>query len=368
MAAKHRGDDLCGSTGQAHAPMLARSRTVRSPIGPIAYDCVKLIFVRHGSAVLFSEFGEQPVKVGDVILLGVNTLCGSEPEGPITVTTLYLDRDFVIDQVFWQHAALLTDRWDAEDFVKEVYSEPAQILHLGSDRVGMLTPWLDELVALSLDGPSPDHFYRMQALLFTVLDVVTPYVRTTPVRRAATQRKATHPNPSRLRELSPLRAKVREAVELLRGGLAERWTLAGLAGAVHLSPSQLGRVSVDAYGKTPMAYLVVIRAERLARLLRETNLPIEVAMREVGWYSRGHAARMFRQAVGVTPARYRALVRQKAAVLGVDTGIRIIARPRPRHASRAGNPVGTRRVHRCTCRSHRLFCRPSTCCWCSWRT
>lgn len=65
-------------------------------------------------------------------------------------------------------------------------------------------------------------------------------------------------------------------------------------------PSQLGRVFVDA-----ITHLTVLRAEHLARLLRETDLPIEQAMREVGWYSRGHAARLFRQAVGVTPARYR---------------------------------------------------------------
>lgn len=62
-----------------------------------------------------------------------------------------------------------------------------------------------------------------------------------------------------------------------------------------------------------MAYLMTVRAEQLARLLRESDLPIEVAMREVGWYSRGHAARLFRQAVGVTPARYRDLVRERAA-------------------------------------------------------
>lgn len=38
----------------------------------------------------------------------------------------------------------------------------------------MLMPWLDELVILSLDGPSPDRFYRMLALLFAVLDAVGP--------------------------------------------------------------------------------------------------------------------------------------------------------------------------------------------------
>lgn len=81
-------------------PVLARTRSIYHPVGPVAYDCVKLIFVRHGSAILLSEFGERPVTIGDVIMLGASTLCGSEPEGSITVTTLYLDRDYVIDKVF----------------------------------------------------------------------------------------------------------------------------------------------------------------------------------------------------------------------------------------------------------------------------
>lgn len=279
----------------------------------MAYDCAKLVFVRHGSAVVLSEFGKAPVTVGDVVLLGANTLCGGEPEGSVTVTTLYLDRDYTIDQVFWQYCDILTDRLDAQDFAEEVYSEPARILRLGEDRAGMLTPWLDELVALSLDGPSPMRFYRLQALLFAVLDVITPFVRTTPVRRSPSQRRTPHPGPGPYRSYAPLRAEARAAAALLRGAPSERWNLHSLAEAVHLSPSQLGRVFVDAYGKSPLAYLMTVRAEHLARLLRETDLPIEAAMREVGWRSRGHAARLFRQAIGVTPARYRALARERAA-------------------------------------------------------
>jgi len=33
----------------------------------VAYDCVKVIVVRSGSAILFSEFGQKPVGAGDVV-------------------------------------------------------------------------------------------------------------------------------------------------------------------------------------------------------------------------------------------------------------------------------------------------------------
>lgn len=37
-------------------PLLARTQTVHQPVGPVAYNCVKVIVIRDGSAILFSEF------------------------------------------------------------------------------------------------------------------------------------------------------------------------------------------------------------------------------------------------------------------------------------------------------------------------
>lgn len=180
------------TTAHAAQPIIARCQTIRSPVEPVAYDWVKLVIVRQGSAILLSEFGERHIRVGDVLVLGTQTLCGSEPEGAITVTAIYLDRDYVIDQIFWQHMSLLTDRLDAQELAQALYSEPAQILRLGEDRVGMLMPWLDELVALSLDGGALERFFRMQSLLFAVLDVIAPYVKTTTSRNSSTQRRSPH--------------------------------------------------------------------------------------------------------------------------------------------------------------------------------
>lgn len=184
-----------GTTGRAPQPIIARCHTIQGPVEPVAYDWVKLVVVRQGSAILLSEFGERHIKVGDVLVLGTQTLCGTEPEGAITVTALYLDRDYVIDQIFWQHISLLTDRLDAQDFAQELYSEPAQILRLGEDRVGMLMPWLDELVALSLDGGASERFFRMQSLLFAVLDVIAPYMKTTTSRHSSAQRRSAYLSP-----------------------------------------------------------------------------------------------------------------------------------------------------------------------------
>lgn len=293
-------------SGSFHA-LVARTRTIHRPVGPVAYDCVKLIVVRDGSAILLSEFGQQPVKPGDVILLGPNVLAGSEPEGHITVTRIYLDIDYVLDQVRWQYAAYLEDRLDAQGFADILYTEPAQNLRLGEDRAGMMLPWLDELVTLSIDGDFVSHYCRMQALWFQIAHVIAPFIKVSPVRISTSQRAHIRPTLPRDRRFAPLRVEVRRAATLLRRQLARRWKLEDLAAEVHLSPSRLSSVFVEAYGKTPLAFLTMIRAEHLAKLLRETDLTVTAAMQRVGWHSRSHATRLFREYVGVTPGHYRTM-------------------------------------------------------------
>lgn len=292
---------------QFFRPLTARTQAVHRPVGPVAYDCVKVIVVRDGSAFVFSEFGRQPVKSGDVILLGANVLAASEPEGHITVTTIYLDTDYVLDQVRWQYAAFLHDRLDARGLAETIYTEPSQLLRLGEDRAEMMMPWLDELVALSVDGDFVSHYYRMQALWFQIAYVIAPFVKVSPVRISPSQRAHIRPTLPRDRRFTPLRIEVRRAATLLREYPARRWTLEDLATEVHLSPSRLSSVFVEAYGKTPLAFLTMIRAEHLATLLRETDLTVTAAMQQVGWRSRSHATRLFRQYVGVSPGRYRTM-------------------------------------------------------------
>jgi len=78
-----------------------------------------------------------------------------------------------------------------------------------------------------------------------------------------------------------------------------------LASHANLSPEQFGRVFATTYGVRPLIYLSILRAQQMARLIRETTLPISVLYRQVGWHSRGHASAMFRRYMGVTPIEYR---------------------------------------------------------------
>lgn len=295
------------------APVLARTHTIVRRVDPLAYDCVQVIVVRDGSAMLFSEFKQKSVKFGDVILLGANTLLGGEPEGGTTFTTIYLDTDYLIDQIFWQYVNILQDRFDAQCFAETMYTEPAQVLHIGQDRAAMLVPRLDELVALSVDGRFADNFNRMQALWFSIAHVVTPFIKTSPIRTSPTQHATAVPSLPRLRRFAPLRAEARKIAELLRRDPARHWSVSDLAGEVHLSKSQVNHIFVEAYGKSPIAYLTMQRAERMAYLLRTTPRSVAAIAQEVGWSDPDFAARQFRRSVGLTPSAYRTMSRTQSA-------------------------------------------------------
>lgn len=287
-------------------PIVARTRTIRQPIGPFAYDCVKIIVVRTGSAVLYCRhFGERFIGAGDAVIIGPGVLVGSEPEESHTVTTLYLDTDYVIDHLYWQYVGLLHDRISAQWLAESLYDDPAQILHLGEELIDKLAPWLDELVCLSVRGAPRPRFHRMQSLWLAIADEVTPFVRMTSTHSPNARTSATKPSGPRYRKFAPVRREALAIQVMLHSELSHPWTLAELARKVHLSERQVSRLYLKAFGKTPLAHLRLLRVQEMARLLSETDISITQAAHAVGWRSRNHAAEIFRKETGITPDRYR---------------------------------------------------------------
>ena len=130
-------------------------------------------------------------------------------------------------------------------------------------------------------------------------------------RNSTTQRDAA----PRHRAFRPSRAEARQVAELLEANLSRRWSVSELAETVHLSPSQLRRVFAEAFGKSPIAHLTMLRAERMAHMLRVTESPISEIAAAVGWGDPDFAARQFRRSVGVSPSEYRRVSRNGTPVV-----------------------------------------------------
>lgn len=316
VAAKGGAPAHVTRTKERFSALTAQTWTFHTPFGPWAYDCMKIVVVRCGAAVITTELGQKPVREGDCLLLSPNVLLGGEPEGLFTATTIYIDTDYLVDQVFWQFSNIIRNRFDALSVTETLYTEPVQVLRLGSERAGTLMPWLDELVMLSTSGGFQERFHRMQALWSSIMDVAAPLIHVTSVRQSPTQRARSRPALPQDRAFLPSREEAVRVRETLEQRPHEQWTLSKLAKMVHLSPKQLSRVFSATYGKTPLAYLTMFRVEGMAQLLRETDLPIGEAGKRLGWNSRSRACQAFREYTGTTPQRYRKAHRSPAGSLG----------------------------------------------------
>lgn len=285
----------------------ARSVRHRGVMAVTVYDCVRFVVVRDGSIILTSDAAPCSATAGDVVMVAPNTRFGYEPEGIVTVTTVAVDTDYLVEQFFWQHVDVLPDRLTAYDHAARLYPEPVQVLRAGEAALALLGPLLDDLETLTNNASGTERFLRVQALLFTTLDLLAPHITTTP----APPVEAEHGGRCRDRAVSrwallrPARAEAREAAEAMRADLARRWRVDDLAAQMCLSSSQFERVFKAHYGLSPLAYLTMLRVREMARLLRTTDLLVAQICPRVGWKSPHHPAGHFRRYYGVTPTEYR---------------------------------------------------------------
>lgn len=93
--------------------------------------------------------------------------------------------------------------------------------------------------------------------------------------------------------------------DVMCGRLAEPLPLAELAAVVSLSVSQFTRRFKAATGQTPHRYLVRLRVDAAARLLRAGTMPIATVATTCGFSHQEHLTRVLRTHLGTTPAALR---------------------------------------------------------------
>jgi AraC-like DNA-binding protein len=83
------------------------------------------------------------------------------------------------------------------------------------------------------------------------------------------------------------------------------WTVQRLSEMAGISRTAFTRRFTSSVGKPPMAYLIGWRLIRAAQLLRETEAPLAVIARQVGYSSEFAFAGAFRREFGISPGRFR---------------------------------------------------------------
>lgn len=297
-----------------YSPIAVRTHTIETKERMAAFDCAQFVLVRDGAAVLFQGGSTARIRTGTVIVVSARASFGVIPKPVLKTTTLYLDRDYLIDQVYWQSIAHFVDRHEVKAYFETDYTNRSQLLHLKPTQAEEISRCLDELEELSRVGIVPEQFWRAQALFSLILDMLLPQLSASDRQAAERKRRmilAEHTGlvlaRSDERLLLALRREAREAIELLHSYPDRRWTLKGLASLVHLSESQLGRLFVATVGMSPIAYLTKIRVEQMAHLLRTTDASVSEIAARVGWGDAGFASQQFRRTLNATPLEYRTM-------------------------------------------------------------
>jgi AraC-like DNA-binding protein len=101
------------------------------------------------------------------------------------------------------------------------------------------------------------------------------------------------------------RTRLDKIVDLMKKDPGRDYTLEALADAAALSRTLFHREFVSAYGVTPLGMLRRLRLQRAQELLLHTDMPIKTITARLGYRSRSHFCKLFRDAFGAGPERFR---------------------------------------------------------------
>ncbi len=257
------------------------------------HDFAEVVLVTAGEGDHFTEAGTQRLRSGTLLFLGPNSWHSYGNPPNLTLTNLYVS------------TALL-------DFASE---SPAVAQAAGTPIEQLLTPGL--VTARSLAPADTSSLYRsldriaeqpartvlwQLSALFSLLDEIVVVCHAAPV---APTTSLTHEHARLGRGMLRHSTRVSHAVSLLHDQLEHPWTLQVLAAHLNISPSQLTRAFRADLQVGPMTYLQQQRAERMAYLIRTTDLTVGAAGRAVGWNDPSYASRRFSAHWGTSPMIYR---------------------------------------------------------------
>lgn len=270
------------------------------PVGPVACDCWKIVYVTAGSAALrVNESFTREIRAGDLIMLRQGAVYSVVPIVPTTATIVYVDHVFMSSNLSW-----LLRLPENQAVIRALlnHNDPAWVLRPGVEQVNQVGRVFAAISNAPMEEMRPpdkgNTTLHELARLFDVLEVVRLLAGDEPPAPASTRRTPSATWPTG-------RDEVVRAARLMHDHLRTRWTLRRLSAAVNVSPSHLSTLFRAEIGAPPMKYLMELRLQRLAYLLVTSSLGVAEASLRSGWRDADYAAKLFRRRFGVSPSAYR---------------------------------------------------------------
>ena len=99
--------------------------------------------------------------------------------------------------------------------------------------------------------------------------------------------------------------RIQTVIDYIRLNPTEEYTSDKLSGMAEVAETTFRRLFKEATGKTATEFIRQVRLTTAARLLLVSNDPVNCIAHDVGFEDANHFTRVFRQAFGMTPGRYR---------------------------------------------------------------
>lgn len=285
------------------SPIRIHEFTLDESSGPHAANCFTLLVPREGRAEIKVDESQWIIHPGTALMVKENVAVSLTPLSHLAATVAWVHSEYLSDQLYWKHAQVIPDRLSTRYVTNKLYGSPAQVLTLGLSFSTRITSRLDEMRRLQEHDDAERDLFLIQSHWLYLSYLLLPFITVTIVPELPDVPGVAHG------DHGVQRVEVSTAARLLTEEFAEPWTLARLAARVHLSPTHLRRLFVDAYGRTPGMFLIERRVEYLAYLMRETKLPVSKAILAAGWQKHTNANRHFERLTGYSLSDYRRLQR-----------------------------------------------------------
>ncbi|MEA5052719.1 MAG: AraC family transcriptional regulator [Propionicimonas sp.] len=235
-----------------------------------------------------------------LVIVCAGTLCGAIPEPSATVTTAFVNLDYLLDQLTWRLNGLLLDRHEAETIAAKSFRHNMWATTPPAEVTSDMLDLLDRTEVIQNAGGG---FYDIESVFAAFLSDLVPLM---PYRELPGEPVVSLAGDGVGGRFPPLRPEIIAVGDAIQADLSRRWSLEDMAQVAHISGRHLARVFNESYGLPPMSYVSMLRAKEMARLLREEpGSSVAAVGRMVGWKGRSNARERFARLLGIGPDEYR---------------------------------------------------------------
>ena len=171
---------------------------------------------------------------------------------------------------------------------------------------------LDSLVGFYFDTSMPivamhsmeSEFYKIAALIQSpgyerANDEIALLIYKILLDMKSALRKTAKPGPT---SVSPIEDQIESYIS---NRIQEKFSIASLSVAFHLSDRQLAAIFKKKHGCTPYAYYLTKKIELATAMLKDSNLSIDAIAERLNFADRNHFTKLFIKKTGSSPAKYR---------------------------------------------------------------